>query len=188
MFWLRRPSEADLQRVLEAARAAHVTYAEIGATEGTMPPGYRHDRRVVDLPGGEAVFRRAADGVFQWQPQRSVGATVTPDDPPVEGATVIVTVRVGLLFALAPCRIVRVIDGPDRYGFAYGSLPGHPEEGEESFVVERREGRTSFVVTAFSRWAEPLARLGGPVTRAVQLRTMRGYVEGLSRWATTTER
>ena len=31
----------------------------------------------------------------------------------------------------APCRVVYVVDEPDRRGFAYGTLPGHPEiDGE----------------------------------------------------------
>jgi uncharacterized protein (UPF0548 family) len=30
-----------------------------------------------------------------------------------------------------PCRVVYVLDEPERRGFAYGTLPGHPESGEE---------------------------------------------------------
>ena len=37
-------------------------------------------------------------------------------------------------FLQAPCRVVYVIDEPDIRGFAYGTLPGHPESGEERFV------------------------------------------------------
>jgi uncharacterized protein (UPF0548 family) len=70
---------------------------------------------------------------------------------------------------VAPCRIVRVIDESDRVGFACGTLPGHPECGEEAFVVERRADGTFFSITAFSRPADPLARLAGPIGRAIQL-------------------
>ena len=35
----------------------------------------------------------------------------------------------------APCRVVYVVDEPDRRGFAYGTLPGHAESGEELFLV-----------------------------------------------------
>ena len=38
---------------------------------------------------------------------------------------------------LVPCRVMYVIDQPDRRGFAYGTLPGHPVSGEEAFVVSR---------------------------------------------------
>jgi uncharacterized protein (UPF0548 family) len=41
---------------------------------------------------------------------------------------------------------------PDRYGFAYGTLPAHPEEGEELFLVTRGGDDTvRFEITAFSR-------------------------------------
>lgn len=71
-----------------------------------------------------------------------------------------------------PCRVVSVIDEANRQGFSYGTLPGHPECGEELFVVERRpDGTLEFVVTAFSRPASLMARAGGPVTRWAQ-RTM----------------
>lgn len=32
----------------------------------------------------------------------------------------------------------RCIDEPDRQGFAYGTLPGHPESGIEQFTLTRR--------------------------------------------------
>lgn len=65
-------------------------------------------------------------------------------------------------------------------GFAYGTLPGHPETGEEAFVVERNgEGDVRFTITAFSRPRALLARLGGPVTKAVKARATRRYLRGL---------
>jgi uncharacterized protein (UPF0548 family) len=33
--------------------------------------------------------------------------------------------------------VVAVVDQPTRYGFAYGTLEGHPVSGEEAFVVHR---------------------------------------------------
>jgi uncharacterized protein (UPF0548 family) len=68
----------------------------------------------------------------------------------------------------ALCRVVYVINEPDRVGFAYGTLPGHAESGEESFVLDRREGQVNFTVRAFSKPASRLSRLGGPVTGVVQ--------------------
>ena len=35
-----------------------------------------------------------------------------------------------------PARVVYVVDEPARRGFAYGTLHGHPESGEEAFLVE----------------------------------------------------
>jgi uncharacterized protein (UPF0548 family) len=101
---------------------------------------------------------------------------------------VAVAAPLGPLTAVAVCRIVVVVDEPERYGFAYGTLPGHPERGEEAFLVERHDdGRVVFRIVAFSRSAELLARLGGPVTRAIQQRASRGYLTALSEFVSTSQ-
>jgi uncharacterized protein (UPF0548 family) len=66
--------------------------------------------------------------------------------------------------------VVYVIDDADRRGFAYGTLPGHPESGEELFAV-RYAPSTDEVhaeVVAFSRHATWWSRLGSPVTSLAQ--------------------
>jgi uncharacterized protein (UPF0548 family) len=81
---------------------------------------------------------------------------------------------------VAPCRVVYVTNEPDRFGFAYGTLPGHPERGEEAFHVAKDDsGTVRFEIVAFSRPASAAARLGGPLSRAAQTRTTRRYVEGV---------
>jgi uncharacterized protein (UPF0548 family) len=64
-----------------------------------------------------------------------------------------------------------------RTGYGFGTLPGHPEHGEEAFLVTRDAGgRAWFEVRAFSRPATWYARLGGPVTHRFQDRVTDGYV------------
>ena len=87
----------------------------------------------------------------------------------VVGAVVDLRIGVGLLSVVAPCRVVLVIDEPDRCGFAYGTLPGHPESGEESFMVERRpDGALTLAITAFSRPATTLSKISAPLGRRIQ--------------------
>ena len=87
----------------------------------------------------------------------------------VVGAVVDLRIGVGLLSVVAPCRVVLVIDEPDRCGFAYGTLPGHPESGEESFMVERRPDATlTLAITAFSRPAATLSKISAPLGRRIQ--------------------
>jgi uncharacterized protein (UPF0548 family) len=65
-----------------------------------------------------------------------------------------------------------------RAGFAYGTLGGHPESGEESFVVELRpDGTVWFTITAFSRPARWYTRLAGPLVPVAQ----RWYARRLGR-------
>jgi uncharacterized protein (UPF0548 family) len=41
------------------------------------------------------------------------------------------------------------VDEPGRRGFAYGTLPGRPETGEEAFVVEKTNDDVYLVIRAF---------------------------------------
>ncbi len=71
--------------------------------------------------------------------------------------------------AKIPARVVYVIDEPDRKGFAYGTLPGHPERGEESFVVERHaDDSVWLIIRAFSRPSNAFFWAAYPAVRLVQ--------------------
>jgi len=162
--------------VLAAARHADLTYAEVGATGGaTLPDGYRHVHLVRTVGQGGAAFSTARDAVLGWQLQRGAGLRVAATAPAAQvGAVVVMGVGVGSVRLLAPCRVVSAVDDGDRAGFAYGTLPGHPESGEERFEVVLRHGEVVLSVTAFSRPATWYARLGGPVgTRAQDVVTER---------------
>ncbi|MFF7000003.1 DUF1990 family protein [Streptomyces sp. NPDC008313] len=143
------------------------TYEDVGATrEDLCPPGFHRLHVRTRIGEGEAVFRRASEAVLTWEMHRAVGVGIaTAADrvaPDVE-----VTVRIGPV--RAPCRVVWTAEEPRRTGWAYGTLPGHPECGEESFVVDRTgDGTVWLTVTAFSRPAKWYARAGGPATRGLQ--------------------
>lgn len=80
---------------------------------------------------------------------------------------------------IASCRIVAVVDEPDAFGFAYGTLTDHPERGEESFMVRRdAHDRVTFTVTAFSRPRELIPWIGLPVVRFLQHRAARAFLTG----------
>ncbi|MGO8860069.1 MAG: DUF1990 family protein [Acidimicrobiales bacterium] len=57
---------------------------------------------------------------------------------------------------------------------------GHPEEGEESFLVSiTSDNEVELRITAFSRPGTTLTRLAGPAGRAVQKAGTNGYVKAL---------
>ncbi|WP_225729817.1 MULTISPECIES: DUF1990 family protein [unclassified Nocardia] len=147
------------------------TYPEVGATAGPPPAGYHHFRLRRRIGHGRAVFERAAAEVLAYRMQKGTGVFESADTPTAAPGTGI-TVRLGLgpLAIHAPCRVVYVLDEPNRRGFAYGTLPGHPEIGEELFAVEFDPTDESVhgLVAAFSRPATWYVRLGGPVVRAIQ--------------------
>ncbi|HUB69339.1 MAG TPA: DUF1990 domain-containing protein [Acidimicrobiales bacterium] len=182
-----RPSEKYLDDLRGRLPDLRLTYEEVGATAGpVLPKGYRHDRVSTELGEGAEVWARAQEAVRTWQAHRRAGATISPAEALIAvGTEVVATVRLGLLFIVAPCRVVYVTAEPDRFGFAYGTLPGHPERGEEAFHVTRHgDGTVRFEIVAFSRPATAIARLGGPLSRLAQDRTTRLYLDGLRRYAT----
>jgi uncharacterized protein (UPF0548 family) len=180
MFSLRRPSATELARVAARQADCELTYAEHGATGGTMPAGYRHDQWETDLGRyDEPTFDRLGDAVCQWQVQRGAGVMICPPDPVQAGLTFALCLRVGRAYVTAAGRVVYVTNEPGRRGFAYGTLPQHPEQGEEAFHVLRDGSRILFRVTAFSRPRRPLARAGAPVTRLIQARTNQAYLRAM---------
>jgi len=148
----------------EDLATAPFTYAEVGATrEGPLPPGYTTAERSAVVGSDRAAFDRAVAAVFDWRMQHSIGLRVRASGPPSEAGTVVVlTAGFRRLGYDIPCRVVWARTDGDEQGFGYGSLPGHPESGEESFVVSRhRDGEVVFTTRVFSRLASPLAGSAG---------------------------
>lgn len=157
---------------------APLTYREVGATKGSLPGGYHHMRRRETVGHGDAAFGAAAEIVMTWGVQRGAGFKV---EASAERAAVGVVVRPGIglgpLRVHAPCRVVYVVDEPRRRGFAYGTLAGHPESGEELFVVSLLDdGRVELEIVAFSRPATWWSRAGGPMNRITQRLVTDRYV------------
>ncbi len=156
---------------VEQLRTAGFTYPAVGSTrEGVAPSGFRVLRRSLDLGSGRERFDRAVEGLLGWDMHCRVGLRVrTSDAQVVQGAVAVIRLGVGILGVDAPVRVVYVIDEPRRAGFAYGTLPGHPERGEEAFVVELLDGgAVRFSITAFSNSSSLVARASGPLGRVVQ--------------------
>jgi uncharacterized protein (UPF0548 family) len=166
---------------------ADPTYQDIGATiKGIRPSGFRHDHYEADIGRGAAAYERAVAGLRQWKAHTARGIGVYPEGVEIcMGATVIVMLGTSALALAAPCRIVGIIDEADRWGFAYGTLPGHPEQGEERFVVSRStDEAVRFEITAFSRPGDRLTRLSGPIARTIQKKGTESYLDALRRYVT----
>ncbi|SEO76825.1 DUF1990 family protein [Trujillonella endophytica] len=177
-----------LLRAVTPAGLADVpfTYPEVGATaDPVLPAGYRHSEHTVVVGGGRDVFDRVVAAVFAWRVQRSVGLRVRASGPPTEPGTVVVlTAGLDRLGYDIPCRVVWARTAGDEQGFAYGTLPGHPESGEEAFLVRiAASGEVTVRLRVFSRLASPSARLAGPLAWRVQALATRRYLAALRRAA-----
>ncbi|MFF9909523.1 DUF1990 family protein [Streptomyces sp. NPDC013457] len=171
---------ARLIRDLATPAAAPLNYREVGATaRDVLPGGYHHLHHMVRVGRGRDAFESAGAAVTTWRMHRASGAQVRSRAVRAEpGAFVEVSVGVGPVRLGAPCEVIWTAYERDRIGFAYGTRAGHPESGEESFVVDLHpDGTVWFTVTAFSRPATWYTRLAGPLVPALQ----RAYARRLGR-------
>jgi uncharacterized protein (UPF0548 family) len=109
-------------------------------------------------------------------------ATFGEDGTPyiANGMTAQMKVPFGPFTIAAPVRVVYVIDESDRIGFAYGTMRGHPESGEESFVIERHDDDSIWLtIRAFSRPSTWYYRLAWPVLRVQQAKITKRYLRAL---------
>ena len=106
-----------------------------------------------------------------------------PDGTPLlaPGDSAWLVVGVGPFAIRAPVRVIYVVDHPHERGFAYGTIAGHPEEGEERFIVERRPDDSVWLtITSFSRPARGGWMLLSPILRIQQAIYTRRYLRALS--------
>ena len=143
----------------------------------------RFEREAV-LGAGADLFDRASRALIHWDMHRGAGLVVVVDGPATPGRLVTLRPRSGpaaWLRMTAPCEVTEVIDSPDTRGFTYRTLPGHPERGWESFLVEldRATGAVRMRIEGESAHATPLARLGAPLARLEQNRLTRRHLDAL---------
>jgi uncharacterized protein (UPF0548 family) len=130
----------------------------------------------VQLGVGAETFERAKVAVQRWTMFRFDWLQLCWPDAPIEvGSTVAVMTRALGVWSLNACRIVYLIneEGPvQKFGFAYGTLPGHAERGEERFWVEwhHLDNTVWYDILAFSRPDQLPAKLAYPYVRRLQKR------------------
>jgi len=123
-----------------------LTYGPAGVTTPgsevwPAPAGRRAYQRSVLVGRGEECWSQARAALLSWEVKTRSGFAVEPasgsDAGVRDGADYWLVAAVGPLRIREPARVVGVVDRPDRCGFAYGTLEGHPVSGEEAFVLHR---------------------------------------------------
>ena len=176
-----RPTISQLRALAEASAAHELTYSPVGITAGgTAPPGYRHGHWSRRLGNGRPVFERASDALRDWRMQSRSGLVVAHPGQPAIGAVVAMAAPLPVGYIDVVCRVVSVDDQDDRFGFTYGTLPVHPEQGEESFVIViAPDGAVTVEITAVSRSRHPLARAFPPIARRLQHIATNRYLDAM---------
>jgi uncharacterized protein (UPF0548 family) len=176
MLSLRKPSVEVMRQFMAAQAKLPFTYEPVGATAESPPAGYVVDRTRIKLGEGEGVFRSAIAALRRWEQFDLGWVEAWPSHTMIQkGEVVAVMGRAIGVWWLNACRVVYVVDemGPvSRFGFAYGTLPGHVESGEERFLIEwdQSDNAVCYDILAFSRPHQLSARLGYPVVRRLQKR------------------
>jgi uncharacterized protein (UPF0548 family) len=171
MFLLFKPPVGQINRFLEERSLDAFSYPQIGATRDNPPAGYNIDHNRQFLGKGEADFEKAKQAISRWKMFEVPGLTLISPDTPIEpGRNVALLAHHLGFWSLSSCRIVYVIDDPERFGFAYGTLTEHVEVGEERFTVEfnPETGEVWYDIYAFSRPGHILVKLGYPYGRYLQ--------------------
>lgn len=100
--------------------------------------------------------------------------------PPTVGSVVAMAAPLPVGWVEVVCRVVDIVDEPDRFGFTYGTLSVHPEQGEESFTVVRSsDASTDFHIVAVSRPRHVLARAVPPIARHLQRGATNRYLAAM---------
>ena len=166
---------------VERSRNAQLTYGPVGISLGEqpVPSGYRHTQTEEVIGKGREAFNKAGYALMHWDIHREAGFQVQPQHDSVRAGE-----RVGLVMPVAPftgvtaiCKVVQVVAEGDTIGFVYGTLPGHPMMGEESFVLSHRPDDSVVLrVTAVSKPDAWFVKLAGPLAKGKQAKATRKYL------------
>jgi uncharacterized protein (UPF0548 family) len=149
------------------------------------PEGYRSFERTVCLGQGAERWKTVAESVLTWQIKirSGFGVDSVGDVRARHGEQYELTARVGALAVREPVRVVTVVERPDRCGFSYGTLAGHPVSGEEAFIAHRsRDGQVWLTIRSLTRpadngwrWVFPLLLITQRFYRGRYLRALHSH-------------
>jgi len=186
MFLRVRPSPARIEDFLAQSRQLPLSYQPIGIA-GLAPSEFRIDEVRCTLGHGSKVFTNAKEALLHWCQFDLGWVELFPRDAPIETGTVVAVMVNHLGFwSLNGCRVVYLIgerNSATKFGFAYGTLTNHAERGEEIFEVSIDPGsqEVSYCIRAASQPRAALARVGYPLTRALQARFRRDSMKAMER-------
>ena len=173
-----------------------LSYHPVGMTlahgdwRSALPNGFRGSERRARL-GMSSAWAFASTEVLRWGVKTRSGFALedeggTPIDPIVD-ARVVAGARYWLIARLGPVRIhepvqvITVVDEPDRRGFAYGTLTGHPVSGEEAFLVDRGpDGWVWLTVRSLTQRSIGIWRATYPLLPVAQYLYSRRYLRSLA--------
>lgn len=189
MITLKRPTDNQIRKMLQDVADAPFTYDAVGCVSRETPSGFKRDTARFLLGTGEDTWQAARAAVEAWAIFPVEMASMVGLSDRIETGTVVAVVCPSLgTWATCPARILSTEDslaaGVHRFGFTYGTLPGHIECGEELFCVEWNTAtdEVSYRIEAVSRPMHILCWLAYPYTRMMQAKFRRLSGESIQRF------
>ncbi len=169
------PSELKLKAYLKKQSLANFNYDQQYGTRNQEVKGYDNDLNSIFLGKGEKVWNNAKVALEHWQQFPPGWTKIYKNATALEaGNTVLVLFKLFGIWWSNSARIVYTLNEEHTYGFAYGTLTGHVESGEECFWIDKdAEDHVYYHIKAFSKpdfWA---AKLAYPLARVYQRKFVR---------------
>ena len=183
---LHKPTDTEIRDFIARQSKLTFSYAEVGASRSQQTPAaYAINPYKGRLGTGDEVFKRAVAAMRSWAMYRlSWTRLYWPDTPIKEGEVVAILAKHFGFWSLNACRIIYTFEeesNPRRFGFAFGTLPGHVEEGEERFSVELEGETVWYKLFAFARPKALMAKMAYPLVRSIQSRFALNSFEAMKR-------
>lgn len=181
MITLTKPSESVIVELLETLQGTPFNYDAVGCIARSTPAGFVRDEAIFEIGRGAEAWEAACHAIRDWRmfPESMAETVRLPSDSIEPATSVAVVCKAGGVWTVNPSRILAshdsVRNGRHRFGFTYGTLPGHVAKGEESFCVEWDESTdvVTFQLVAVSRPNHILCWITYPYTRMMQARFRR---------------
>ena len=147
------PKPQKLVDFLQNQQNKPYSYQNVGGSNDGLQKGFNNDHNFVNLGHGEQVWVNAKNALKNWKQFPASWTKIIPNDTLLmKSKTVAVLFKLFGIWWINSARIVYSIDEKDKFGFAYGTLQGHLEKGEELFLIERdQNGEIFYHIKAFSK-------------------------------------
>ena len=142
--------------------------------------GFRRWEQSAVLGSSSEVWEWASNEVLRWGVKTRSGFSVAPATTVVAGSRPVIVAHPFGMSVREPVEVVEVVNLPDRVGFAYRTLRGHPISGEEAFIIHRDNGLVMLTIRSLTSPGHQLRwKLLYPVLLIAQKVARRRYIRAL---------
>lgn len=173
MIFFKIPNNKIIQNIIKKQSRLPFTYFEVNETKDPKAiKGFDNDYLRVKIGNGIEDYLFAKALLADWRMLPTSWTVVFPaGDVIKKDQTIVLLAKFAGLWWMNCSRIVYMVNEPRKFGFAYGTLPGHMERGEELFRVEiDHHEEVWYEIKAFSKPRFWLTKLLYPVMRRLQER------------------